>query len=99
MSTKAKSAKASNKIGAGFARYNDRVGPVIREVQGRRGMAVEIARQFSRLAKCPTHRNTIDSWLRPDVQNRVEPSAGNAEILFEAVEKARQVMDGKAKAE
>ena len=81
---------------ATLKRWNKRIGPITKEVSERFGMGVEITRQFSRLQGREIARQTIDGWLRRDPARRVEPSAGTAELLFEAIAAARRAVDKKA---
>ena len=76
--------------------YDRQVGPIIEEVRERRGMTVEIARQVGRIAGTTVHRNVVDGWLNPDAKARVRPSYGNAMILWQAVDAAREAMERKA---
>ena len=79
--------------------YDRKVAPIIDEVRDRRGMTVEIARQVGLISGSECHRNVVDGWLNPDPKERVRPSWGNGEILWQAVKSARWVMDQKDKPE
>lgn len=81
----------NEKVTAGRKRYNREIEPLIKEVAKHRGIVLEICRQFSKSAKRPIHRQTVDGWLHVDRERRLEPGYGNGRILIEAVKASLEV--------
>ena len=78
-----------------FRRWHERILPLAKEVKGRWGMAVEVAKQLSDLSGREVPRTQVDQWLNPDVDHMSEPFWGNGEMLCQAIALARLAMDAR----
>ncbi len=81
-----------NKPRTAEQRWQDAIEPLIEEVRGRRGMMARVCSILDK-QKHGFPRSTVERWLNRKRKNRVEPSAGKATVLLEAIELARKEMN------
>jgi hypothetical protein len=65
--------------------YDERIKPLIKEIQKNKGMEAKIVAEFGKLMGEPVHRNIVHGWLHPNAKKRNEPSYTRGMRLFEAI--------------